>query len=115
MRSFIRFIVRRSVVLPQPDGPMSAVTSRARMSMETSLTARNDPYQQPTVSSSRTVSRSTAGGAAWGIGAILTAMGGWGATEGSGAAAGPRAMEGSAMGDWIDIGSSTTGCALKGE
>ena len=28
MRSFIRLSVRRRVVLPQPDGPMSAVTSR---------------------------------------------------------------------------------------
>ncbi len=35
----MRLSVRRIVVLPQPDGPMNAVTSRSRTSNETSRTA----------------------------------------------------------------------------
>ena len=42
MRSFMRFSVRSTVVLPQPDGPMNAVISFSWMSSETSVTARNE-------------------------------------------------------------------------
>ena len=43
MRSFIRLIVRSSVDLPQPDGPMSAVICFGVNAMDTSFTARNAP------------------------------------------------------------------------
>ena len=43
IRSFIRLMVRRSVDLPHPDGPISAVISLGAISMEMSFTARNDP------------------------------------------------------------------------
>ena len=43
MMSFIRFSVRRNVLLPQPDGPMNAVTTfgwmRIEMSCERALLA----------------------------------------------------------------------------
>jgi len=42
-RSFIRFMVRRSVDLPQPDGPMMAVACRLAAVTLTSLTARYEP------------------------------------------------------------------------
>ena len=38
--SCMRFRERRNVDLPQPDGPMSAVTERAGMVIETPSTAR---------------------------------------------------------------------------
>ena len=75
MRSFIRFIVRSRVDLPQPDGPIRAVTSRALMSIETSLTARNVPYQQD-VTRARARgrrSRSTAASGGAGAGRIAAA------------------------------------------
>ena len=40
-RSFIRFSVRSTVVLPHPDGPMNAVISFLCIASETSVTARN--------------------------------------------------------------------------
>ena len=40
MMSFIRFSVRRNVLLPQPDGPMNAVTRLRWMPMEMSSSAR---------------------------------------------------------------------------
>ena len=43
IRSFIRLKQRRSVDLPQPEGPMMAVTFRAGISMFTSVSARNGP------------------------------------------------------------------------
>ena len=39
MVSFMRLSVRRNVDLPQPDGPMNAVTTPVEMSIETSLMA----------------------------------------------------------------------------
>src|SRR3546814_14535605 len=42
--SFMRFKVRRKVDLPQPDGPMKAVTFSIRTSMETLLIACFWPY-----------------------------------------------------------------------
>jgi hypothetical protein len=39
----MRFRVRSTVDLPQPDGPMNAVTDRGSMVKFTSLTARNLP------------------------------------------------------------------------
>ena len=41
--SCIRFSVRSTVDLPQPDGPMNAVTERGSMVRFTPLTARNLP------------------------------------------------------------------------
>ena len=43
MRSFIRLIVRSSVDLPQPDGPMSEVIWWVGTSKVMSFTARNAP------------------------------------------------------------------------
>jgi hypothetical protein len=39
----MRFSDRRKVDLPQPDGPMKAVTDRAGMAMLTPSTARKSP------------------------------------------------------------------------
>jgi len=41
--SCIRLRVRRKVDLPQPDGPMNAVTDFGSMVSETSATARKSP------------------------------------------------------------------------
>ncbi len=41
--SFIRLSVRRNVDLPQPDGPMNAVTLSMAMSIDTSFTACLSP------------------------------------------------------------------------
>ena len=43
MKSFMRFIARSSVLLPQPEGPMIAVTCLAGMSSVTSRTAVKSP------------------------------------------------------------------------
>jgi len=43
MMSFIRFIVRRNVLLPHPDGPMKAVTTFGWIVMEMSCRARVSP------------------------------------------------------------------------
>ena len=43
MMSFIRLSVRRNVLLPQPDGPMNAVTTFVRISIEMSVSARFCP------------------------------------------------------------------------
>src|SRR6059058_5757772 len=45
MWSFIRLRQRRKVDLPQPDGPMSAVTRRSPMSSETRSRASVPPYR----------------------------------------------------------------------
>ena len=47
MRSFIRFRLRSSVDLPQPEGPMKAVTWRSGMSSEMASSAFLAPYQKP--------------------------------------------------------------------
>ena len=39
----MRLKQRSTVVLPQPDGPMNAVTSCLRIGRATSRTARNEP------------------------------------------------------------------------
>ncbi len=43
MTSCIRLSVRRKVDFPHPDGPMSAVTERGSITIETSSTARKSP------------------------------------------------------------------------
>ena len=43
MMSFIRLSVRRNVLLPQPDGPMNAVTTLGWMPIEMSSSARFSP------------------------------------------------------------------------
>ncbi len=45
-RSFIRLKHRSRVDLPQPDGPIRAVTSLARIGMVTCLSAWTGPYQR---------------------------------------------------------------------
>src|SRR5262245_46793117 len=45
IRSFIRFRQRRNVDLPQPDGPISAITDRSGISSEMSNRACLSPYQ----------------------------------------------------------------------
>ena len=49
MVSFIRLMQRRKVDLPQPDGPMKAVTSLVAMSISTSNSACFGPYQRLTL------------------------------------------------------------------
>ncbi len=43
MTSCIRFSDRRNVDLPQPDGPINAVTERGLIVIETPSTALNEP------------------------------------------------------------------------
>src|SRR2546423_14890760 len=43
--SCMRLRVRRNVLLPQPDGPMNAVTMCGSIVRVTSRNARKDPYQ----------------------------------------------------------------------
>ncbi len=43
MMSFIRLSVRRNVLLPQPDGPMNAVTMFVRIAIVMSVSARFGP------------------------------------------------------------------------
>ena len=43
MMSFIRLSVRRNVLLPQPDGPMNAVTTCGWILIEMSCSARLSP------------------------------------------------------------------------
>ena len=43
MMSFIRFSVRRKVLLPHPDGPMKAVTTFGLMRIESLLQRRFSP------------------------------------------------------------------------
>ncbi len=43
MMSFIRLSVRRNVLLPQPDGPMNAVTTFVRIAIVMSVSARFGP------------------------------------------------------------------------
>lgn len=43
MTSCMRLSERRKVDLPQPEGPMRAVTDRGSMVTETSFTARKSP------------------------------------------------------------------------
>jgi hypothetical protein len=45
----MRLSVRRKVDLPQPDGPMNAVTLSWSISIETSLIACTAPYQTLTL------------------------------------------------------------------
>src|SRR4051794_38043695 len=49
MRSFMRLSRRRNVDLPQPDGPISAVTERSGISSETPSRACLVPYQKFTL------------------------------------------------------------------
>ena len=46
IRSFIRFMQRRKVDLPQPDGPMKAVILFLAMLRFTSVRAWKSPYQK---------------------------------------------------------------------
>ena len=52
----MRFMHRSSVLLPHPDGPMSAVTLPRRTSRSMSLSAWNEPYQTLRSCTERTVS-----------------------------------------------------------
>src|SRR5262245_20196827 len=78
IRSFIRLKQRSSVLLPQPDGPISAVILLRGISIETSRRARAEPYQ-----TDRSCAESTTGGAAAGAPAtvgfsgLVVVTGGW--------------------------------------
>src|SRR5262245_4859135 len=63
MRSFMRLSIRRKVDLPQPDGPMSAVTARSGMDRLIPSRACLLPYQNdtPRAASFRRLSCSTTG------------------------------------------------------
>src|SRR5262245_51791236 len=54
MRSFMRFMQRRNVDFPQPEGPMSAVIDCSWMSSVMPLTARALPYEMARPSMSNT-------------------------------------------------------------
>src|SRR3984893_7834025 len=58
-RSCIRLKMRRKVVLPQPEGPMSAVILRAWTAHDASWSAWKSPYQKLTWRASSLVSAST--------------------------------------------------------
>src|ERR1700730_17265628 len=65
-RSCIRLKTRRKVVLPQPEGPISAVILRAWTAKEASSSAWKSPYQKLTWRASSLISESasrTGGGA----------------------------------------------------
>ncbi len=51
--SCIRFRIRRNVDLPQPDGPISAVTRRAGMVSETRSRTLRSPNHADTAAASR--------------------------------------------------------------
>src|SRR5436305_13051849 len=70
MTSWRRLRVRMNVDLPQPDGPISAVTCWGSMARVTSSTALNPPYQALTWLAS---TRFTGGQARSGAGARLRA------------------------------------------
>src|SRR5688572_14911505 len=74
MVSFIRLRVRRKVDLPQPDGPMKAVTCSRPISIDTSSTAFLSPYQTLTLRAV-ILSAGTAGACACGAAGMSAA--GW--------------------------------------
>ena len=64
---YMRLKIRRSVDLPQPDGPMKAVTLFAMIGIDTSWIAWKPPYQKLTLftaifTSSSSTSPGIAGG-----------------------------------------------------
>src|SRR5208282_411692 len=77
IRSFMRLKQRRSVLLPQPEGPMSAVILLRGMSIVMALRARAVPYQTERLRVVRTMDFSAPGGGARLEGAVT------GATRGS--------------------------------
>src|SRR3546814_2089950 len=87
--SFMRFRQRRKVDLPQPDGPISAVTSLRLMSRSTCLSACFSPYN--TLTSRARILTGTAG---WVTAAAeYTARGGPVATAGAGTGVGPATAD----------------------
>src|SRR5208282_5059251 len=62
IRSFMRLKQRRSVLLPQPEGPMSAVILLRGMSIVMALRARAVPYQTERLRVVRTMDFSAPGG-----------------------------------------------------
>src|SRR5437899_120559 len=75
IRSFIRFRQRSSVDLPQPEGPMYAVTRCLATDIETSLRASLSPYQSETWSISTIGASMILAALAWGL--RLAATGTW--------------------------------------
>src|SRR4051794_11941595 len=57
MRSFMRFRQRRKVLLPHPEGPISAVISFSPMARSTPRSAWKSPYQKSIASVRNTVER----------------------------------------------------------
>src|SRR5262245_1863106 len=87
--SCIRFRVRRKVDLPQPDGPMMAVTARGGIVRLMPRTARNDAYQtsRPSMAISPLVPTGAGGAAGFGVGGATGAASCSGASI---ASSGPR-------------------------
>lgn len=63
IRSFMRFMQRRKVDLPQPDGPMNAVILFLAMLRFTSVSAWKSPYQK--LNSETVIALSAGAGALW--------------------------------------------------
>ena len=63
----MRFTHRRRVDLPQPEGPMYAVTRCFGIDMETSFSASFSPYQSETCSISTIGASMIPAGLAWGF------------------------------------------------
>jgi hypothetical protein len=65
IRSFIRLKQRRSVLLPHPDGPISAVIWLRGMLIWMSFKANDAPYQTDRASAERTTGSRAVGTSAW--------------------------------------------------
>ena len=86
--SFIRFIQRRKVLLPQPDGPINAVTRHLGISSEMPLSACTLPYQlsnpcaRMAMGSVSATGADAAAGATTGVAGLMSMFRGGGALGG---------------------------------
>src|SRR5688572_5469720 len=74
IRSFIRLKQRRSVLLPQPEGPINAVIWCRGTSIETSFRACDVPYQTDSARADSTVSAIVGAGGAAGVWGSVVVM-----------------------------------------
>src|SRR4051812_18656473 len=72
IRSFIRLKQRRSVLLPHPEGPISAVILFRGISIDTSRSASAVPYQTERSRAARTIGAASGGGGGVGEGGGAT-------------------------------------------
>ena len=99
--SVSRLSERNSVVLPQPDGPMSASTSPWRTGRSTALTAIFEPYEMVTCSQSiRSIARASVSASALACSPSVGIVSS-GSTGGAWVTRGAFAVEGSAGGGLI--------------